>query len=212
LEEMCHFIELEACDVLISPPRMVNEFNQPIEKKWPIHRIQEVFSENCVTVPSADQLLILSTFSIPESIIGSSASNLYKSNILKKLPFPENFGMIGDVIWALENLPLLRVCICGNHFATFCFDGDRSTSWEKSHEIMNLINAHVIQLLEKNIWPKNIMTLAIQHNIFEKKEKLSVAMDYDKWIKSIFSSSFNRFKINTIDSFSLRTYLEKFFS
>jgi hypothetical protein len=212
LNRMCQLIQSEEFDVLISPPRIVNELGEAIDKRWPIHDLRDLLSDNREMVPTSDELLVLSTLYIPESIIGSSASNLYRRDILKKSPFPEDVGMIGDVIWALNNLFSLKVCICGSIFATFCFDGDRNVSWEKTYRIVNSISSHISDLINKNIWPKNINTLAIERNIKKQAKILENISKLDNWISWIFCSRFNRFKINVIDSFSIREQWKKIFS
>jgi glycosyltransferase involved in cell wall biosynthesis len=212
LEEMCRLIQSEACDVLISPPRMVNEMGECIDKQWPIHSLRELLCDDRVTVLSADDLFLLSSLYIPSSIIGSSASNLYCSDTLKKNPFPEDLGVIGDVIWALDNLPFLRVCICGKMFATFCWDGDRKLTWEKSYQVLDFIRGHISNLIAEKKWPTNMRTLAIKSIINNKADIVRHVSQLDQWITLIFSSHFNRFKINVIDSFSIREQWKKIFS
>ena len=212
LEEMCRLIQSEACDVLISPPRMVNEMGECIDKQWPIHSLRELLCDDRVTVLSADDLFLLSSLYIPSSIIGSSASNLYCSDTLKKNPFPEDLGVIGDVIWAFDNLPFLRVCICGKMFATFCWNGDRKLTWEKSYQVLDFIRGHISNLIAEKKWPTNMRTLAIKSIINNKADIVREVSQLNQWITLIFSSRFNRFKIKVIDSFSLREQWKKFFS
>lgn len=72
---------------------------------------------------------MLANLCFPESIIGSSASNLYRAEVLKNAPFPENVGTEGDVIWAANNLIYSNVGISSDHLASFKWDGDRSRSY-----------------------------------------------------------------------------------
>jgi glycosyltransferase involved in cell wall biosynthesis len=212
LEEMCRLIQTESCDVLISPPRMVDERGDSIAKQWPIHSMRELLCDDRITVLSADDLFLLSSLYIPNSIIGSSASNLYRGDVLRRNPFPENVGAIGDVIWALDNLPFLKVCFCGKMFATFCWDGDRKMTWEKSYQVLDFIRGHISNLIDEKRWPTDMRTLAIKSNISNKVDIVRDVSQLDQWINLIFSSRFNRFKINVIDSFSVREQWKKFFS
>lgn len=43
--------------------------------------------------------------------VGSSASNLYRTAILKKFPFPANYGSAGDAFWLLENSANIRYAL-----------------------------------------------------------------------------------------------------
>ena len=120
-------------EVVISTPRMVDENHLPIRKSWPIHYFKDYLeSLGGVMIPDKQQLWKLVSLFFPESIIGSSASNLYSTEILKQYPFPEDLGNPGDVYWALRHLPGLRVCIISSVTSQFCYDGNRSQTWSET--------------------------------------------------------------------------------
>ncbi len=134
-------------EIVISSPKMVDEKNMLIKRKWPIHYINDYLqSAGGTIIPDSQHLWTLATGFIPESIIGSSASNLYSSRTLKLKPFPEDKGHPADVYWAMQYLPSLKVCITSLELALFCFDETRLNSWSELHMIMNDMRQKIIEL------------------------------------------------------------------
>jgi glycosyltransferase involved in cell wall biosynthesis len=138
LVEMSRLIESHRLDVLISPPKMVDEDGErEVNVKWPIHYVLKYleFKEGVTLVTNVQKMLFLAPF-IPATILGSSASNLYRTQILKEHPFPLDVGTVGDSYWALKNFPYLSIGIANEFYATFCWDGVRNGPWDESGEIM----------------------------------------------------------------------------
>ncbi|WP_169054268.1 glycosyltransferase [Nitratireductor sp. XY-223] len=87
------------CDVVISPPRMKTDDGEPAEHSWPIHRIIDQYDIRTPLRLTTESATYFATRYLPSSILGSSASNLYRTDCLKEWPFPSEFGHIGDVAW-----------------------------------------------------------------------------------------------------------------
>ncbi len=124
-------------DVIISPPKIVSYDGINMENiKWPIHYVLKYlnFHKGITILDDLQKQYMVSVF-FPASIIGSSASNLYRTEVIKENPFPSDVGSVGDTFWALRNIPSLKVGIAEKEYATFCWDGVRNGEWDESGEI-----------------------------------------------------------------------------
>jgi glycosyltransferase involved in cell wall biosynthesis len=129
LDLLVRTAEQHGLEVVISPPHIVDENQEEVGVKWPIHRLLEAITTHCdVIIPTEQEREMLSCHFMPESIIGSSASNVYKSRVLKERPFPEKVGHAADVYWTIKNLKEIKIGIIKENAATFCWDGLRFTS------------------------------------------------------------------------------------
>jgi hypothetical protein len=54
-------------------------------------------------------------------ILGSSASNLYRTAILQRFPFRTDFGTAGDLAWGLEHAGSVTLAILPARVSTFVF-------------------------------------------------------------------------------------------
>jgi hypothetical protein len=89
-------------DVVISPPVFFDALGRPTEgPRWPIHNLIEwrAIRQPAPIEPWA--VFLLAVMDVPEGILGSSASNLYRTDLLKRFPFPTEYGHAGDTAWAI---------------------------------------------------------------------------------------------------------------
>jgi glycosyltransferase involved in cell wall biosynthesis len=122
-------ISSKSLDLIIAPPRMINESGKEEKStKWPIHYIANRLPDNTILLLDQKEKILLASAFLPESIIGSSASNIYRSDILKLNPFPVEFGHQGDVAWAIRNIPNIKTGIYTSIIGNFCLDGNRFNS------------------------------------------------------------------------------------
>jgi len=107
------------CDVVISPPKIVDEQGREVIRSWPIFDlIKALRLASPVTLNGPDTLLF-ALISLHQSILGSSASNLYRTDCLKRAPFPTDFGRGGDVAWGLRYGAETKLGIVPKVFSTF---------------------------------------------------------------------------------------------
>ena len=148
LAELAHLMGENDLDVIISPPKIVCSDGLSEEKtKWPIHYVLKYlsFKKEVAILDELQKQYMVSAF-LPASIIGSSASNFYRTEVIQKNPFPLDVGTVGDSLWALKNLPLLRVGIARKQYATFCWDGVRNGTWDESGELMEKFKNESLKL------------------------------------------------------------------
>lgn len=101
-----------SCDAVVSPPIFIGEDGKSVRANlWPVHEIisfWELKNEICVEgmLPFVMALAFL-----PFAILGSSASNLYRTTALQLNPFPTGFGLNGDGAWGFLNALEIRLGI-----------------------------------------------------------------------------------------------------
>lgn len=120
LEHLYDTCERLDCDVAISKPLFIDEDGKPIaDKTWPI---DDILSTLDVKVPIRIEglpLLLFTALNITGAILGSSASNLYRTDIVQKTPFPTDFGTAGDVGWGIIRMLTCRLGVTPLRFSTF---------------------------------------------------------------------------------------------
>ena len=106
--------------VVISPPRFVDEAGAPIRAPvWPVHRLLRMASAAPPRVLGRWLVFCLGMVTIAEAILGSSASNLYRSDCLQRSPFPLDCGMAGDTAWGLANAMRVDIALTSRIVSTF---------------------------------------------------------------------------------------------
>jgi glycosyltransferase involved in cell wall biosynthesis len=156
LKKLVTTAQINNLDGVISPPKISYSIptNEPV--RWPIHRFLEYYNTSKeLIIPTPEQNEMLACIFIPESIIGSSASNIYRADFLKQYPFPEEQGHAGDVYWTIDNLKKMKIGIIKDELAEFCYDGKRFISHENTfktfEKLMNYIYSDKGNSFEKSI-------------------------------------------------------------
>ena len=108
------------CEVVLSKPVFRNAHGEILlKKRWTIHKYLDArgLAEPAV-IPQA-HLFLTSAFEGLAGMMGSAASNLYKTSTLKSLPFPSDFGHCGDTAWGVGNAFTVRVAVAPRPCAEF---------------------------------------------------------------------------------------------
>jgi len=125
LEGLDHLFEVitrHDADIVISPPEMRNhDGGETVEEKMPSNRLAESFlhaglSDRLLT--RSESISLLCGF-LPHGLLGSSASNLYRTSLIQKQPFPEDFGHCGDTAWGVMVSPVARIAFTPRQCASF---------------------------------------------------------------------------------------------
>jgi glycosyltransferase involved in cell wall biosynthesis len=121
LERLFAAAEQFHADVVISPPAMIDTENSPVEKTWPVHTLVDGWrleSPACLAGAAAQSFAFVN---LRRGILGSSASNLYQTELLQRLPFRTDFGTAGDLAWGLEHSGQIRLGVLPERVSTFVF-------------------------------------------------------------------------------------------
>jgi glycosyltransferase involved in cell wall biosynthesis len=133
LEHMVNIARGLKADVVISPPVLMEENGRRLpEKKWPVHEIIEACAIQHPILLPKPLAFLLATLYIPECILGSSASNLYRTQVLRQFPFPTDFGSIGDTAWGVRHTLRASIALTPESFSRFVFH--RTHAWASEAE------------------------------------------------------------------------------
>jgi hypothetical protein len=111
--------KLEA-DVVISRPEFVAPNGHKAEdRQWPIHNLLRWRPMTQPAVLEPWHVFLLATLDIPEGILGSSASNLYRTATLQRFPFPTDFGHAGDTAWGIRYAFQISLAVTPEKFSRF---------------------------------------------------------------------------------------------
>lgn len=104
LFQLAKFVMENDIDLCISPPHFQYEEHQKEPaSQWPIHSLIAALNINEPLITDKHTSALIqcysSSFRPQSSLSGSFASNLCKTSILKKHPFPTEFSGAGDVAW-----------------------------------------------------------------------------------------------------------------
>ncbi len=122
-------------DVVISPPEFVTPAGAPVPaKRWPVHQF---ISAHGLREPGEIlpvHVFLLALLDVPDGIMGSSASNLYRTATLQRLPFRTDYDHLGDTAWGVENAFRARFAVVPACFSRFVIhdSGARLTEEKKS--------------------------------------------------------------------------------
>lgn len=102
LEHLCAVGESLGCDVVASRPAFIYENGTPAPRTvWPIDHILNAAAGRRPIRLAGVEPLLFALVAIPNALLGSSASNVYRGRHLRARPFPTEFGTVGDTAWSL---------------------------------------------------------------------------------------------------------------
>jgi glycosyltransferase involved in cell wall biosynthesis len=122
LEHLHAVAERLQCDIVASEPYFIANDGSPLPKtRWPI---ADVISTLRITEPTYIDGMKLFEFVMRHAgdgaaILGSSASNLYRTKLLQNRPFSTDFGTVGDGAWGIANVFDYRLGVTPEIFSTF---------------------------------------------------------------------------------------------
>ena len=123
-DQLLHLLDLgerAEADVVISPPRFVDEDGGPhADLGWPPQKIISKYGDGGPFVLSKVAAACLAFIHCPSCLLGSSASNLYRGDALRARPFPADYRGAGDTVWLMRHATSLRLCLTPRSGSDFC--------------------------------------------------------------------------------------------
>ena len=207
LEELYLTATQNNLELVIGTPLIVDSKGQTIQNiKWPIHWLKEHAPKVNLKILEEKERIFLASAFMPESIIGSSASNLYRRDVLVNCPFPISCGHQGDVAWAISNIPKIKTGFIFNYIGKFCWDGSRRNTWKKNYEIFESLS-HTFHSPEQHHFNGNqflaIGFLCWLHNSNAKKYRSLAFQEKRLIMLEKLLSSFLIFKENLIQTLNI---------
>ena len=138
LQHLAEVMGRWCCDVVISQPNYIDVNGRPMKAPpWPI---ADILRSLAVTEPillEGAALFFFTLLDYGNAILGSSASNLYRTKCLQENPFPTDYGTAGDGGWGLANCLKIRLGVTPRRFSTF---REHPKSYSKSeYEVDQLV-------------------------------------------------------------------------
>lgn len=151
---LLHLLEIAEkgnCDAVLSKPDFVDQDDRKIEPPhWAIHDILSLLPSDRPYILSHSAALFFTLLNTRKSsILGSAASNIFKTSHLKLHPFPCDWGTCGDGVWGIQNV--LQSTIAFTHATGSTFKIHEKSYDPSEYYISNLIeNIHQLgmELLE----------------------------------------------------------------
>jgi glycosyltransferase involved in cell wall biosynthesis len=137
---LAHLLEVALrhdADAVVSPPDMRNhDGSAPVGERMPANRLAEAFLKSGLPdrmLGRAETIATLCGF-LPHGLLGSSASNLYRTPFLQAHPFPADFGHCGDTAWGVTVAPFVKLAFTPRSCARFhCQTNFRAEDPERQH-------------------------------------------------------------------------------
>jgi len=118
LEHLAEVIARLRSDVVISKPRFIDVNGGPISSpRWPIDDVTSTLRVREPIALSELGLFLFTLVNYRDAILGSSASNLYRTRCLQEKPFPVDYGTAGDGGWGLEHCLKIRLAVTPRVFS-----------------------------------------------------------------------------------------------
>jgi glycosyltransferase involved in cell wall biosynthesis len=132
IEKLVAAAESLAADVVISKPAFRQRDGQPAaDISWPI---DDIIATLGITTPrklAKLEAMVFAAVHATGALLGSSASNLYRTEILRRLPFPTEFGTAGDGAWGLMHAAEATWVVAPGKFSTFLIHPTNASADEK---------------------------------------------------------------------------------
>lgn len=143
-ELLQHLLRLgtaSGCDVAVSRPDRIDANDQPLPPpQWAVTEIIDSLAPRSpCTLTGAAALYYSVRHHKSSALIGSSASNLYRTSFLQPRPFPVDYGTAGDAAW----------CMLHAFDARFAFTPARGSTFRIHEKAYNLDDYRVDGLCEK---------------------------------------------------------------
>jgi len=149
IDHLLKVAERYAADVVISRPDFITEEGMPMKGPvWPVDKIINILDIKEPSSIGTITCLLFQLLTIPDAILGSSASNLYKSNILKENPFPTEFGTVGDGAWGISNVFKYSLAVTPEKFTDF---RHHEKSYSRDVYAVSNLNNNLFKLMEDTI-------------------------------------------------------------
>jgi hypothetical protein len=110
LQHLFGIASKESLDAVLSPPEMLDIDGKPSTMRWPIHDFVATLCDE-IFFPGREETVRWLTALLPFTILGSSASNLYRTDFLKAHHFPTECGHGGDAALGVQVSPFVKMAV-----------------------------------------------------------------------------------------------------
>jgi Glycosyl transferase family 2 len=147
IEKLVAAADSLAADVVVSKPQFVGRDGRAVgDIHWPIDDVIATLNISTPRKLGKLEALIFTVAHATGAMLGSSASNLYRAETMRRLPFPVDFGTAGDGAWGLMHAPEVVWGVLPEKFSTFLIhpnnaSTDEKRSWREARRADVVLNA-----------------------------------------------------------------------
>jgi len=195
LEFLLQTAQSTQADVVTSCPHFFEEDNRPLlNQRWPLHDVLDAHPHEDVILMSGPELAILALkhCSPPfryDSWLGSSASNIYRTAVLRDHPFREDAGHGADTHFGIENALRLQAAFCRRRCGRFILHGSGAGSAKQKQDKPRLFQifdaawlACFNELCRSSLEPHLRERLEATHASFHD-ESAKIMADYERFLE-----------------------------
>jgi len=124
---------LDATVIISKPVFMADETHPGADIRWPIDDLIETLEMTEPRIVSWLEVLLFTAIHLDGTLLGSSASNLYRTDLLKEFPFPADFGKAGDGAWAAMHFADGKWAVTPEKISTFLCHADWTAAAERQN-------------------------------------------------------------------------------
>lgn len=124
-------IEALHADVIVSKPVFLDEKGEKTSNIfWPVDDIVETRKISVPRVLTPMEVLLFVATNLDGTLLGSSASNVYSTEILKRFPFSSDFGKAGDGAWSVTHFADVVWSVTPSKVSTFLLHANFASAAE----------------------------------------------------------------------------------
>ena len=119
VESLLQCAEDGRCDVVLSKPVFRDLRDRVRDVRWPLDDIIDKMAPNSRCFLTGLEALIFAVGRPESALLGSSASNLYRTRFFQQRPFPLDWGAAGDGGWVWHHVAEARWGVLAGSYSTF---------------------------------------------------------------------------------------------
>ncbi len=132
IQQLVAAAESLACDVVISRPSFCDLAGRPMpDKAWPADDVIATLDVRAPRRLRPVEAIVFTTVHATDALTGSCASDLFRTEILQRLPFPTEFGYSGDSAWNWRHAAEVTYGIVPDRFSTFALHPTTASGADK---------------------------------------------------------------------------------
>jgi glycosyltransferase involved in cell wall biosynthesis len=119
LQQLLDAARESRADVVLSKPAFKTVAGDTVEVIWPIDDIVRTLRISSSRRLQRLEAMVFACVHATGALTGSCASDLFRTDCLKRLPFPTEFGTAGDGIWSIRHAAQVAWTVVPGCFSTF---------------------------------------------------------------------------------------------
>jgi glycosyltransferase involved in cell wall biosynthesis len=129
--------EAENCDIVLSKPVFVDMEGKTHSKYWPVDDILAGLGAGESCFFCGLEALVYAMAQPNSALLGSSASNLYRTDFFRERPFPLDWGVSGDAGWAWRHAAEARWGAVAGDYSRFLLHPPQSDAKDLRPQVLH---------------------------------------------------------------------------